>query len=344
MNDTNPSIPFWKRRIPPALALWLIAPIFGELVSGSTPLNEYLSPFTILLCMLYGSGAVLIREMLIRWGKNWRGLLWLGAAYGIFEEGPMVRSFFDPNWQDLDQLGIYGRALGVNWVWTEHLIIFHMLISVAASIVFVEILYPDQRAAPWIGARGIKWNLISLAITLPVGALLNPYDTPDVWLGVCWLATMLMALSAWHAGHASAIVKESQPVRVPPPWIFWWTAFLGMMGQTVVIYVPAARNNPPFLVTMLLVALFDLLILRLVLRWSGNAQSWDDRHRLALVNGGLSFFLVLGPLVSQGRYPIMYFSNPIFLVLLGWVAYKVKQRVKAEIQTTMQSSPLISQL
>src|SRR5512140_813410 len=86
MNTSGQPKPFWKRRISPALALWLIAPIFGELVSGSTPLNEYLSPFTLVLCMLYGSGALLIREMLIRWGKNWRSLLLLGAAYGIYEE------------------------------------------------------------------------------------------------------------------------------------------------------------------------------------------------------------------------------------------------------------------
>mgnify|MGYP003417257210 FL=1 len=49
MNDSTLSKPFWKRRISPALALWLIAPVFGEMVSGSTPLNEYLNPFSILL-------------------------------------------------------------------------------------------------------------------------------------------------------------------------------------------------------------------------------------------------------------------------------------------------------
>src|SRR5512141_2946898 len=127
MNTSTQTKPFWKRSISPALALWLIAPIFGELVSGSTPLNEYIWPQNILLQgMLYGSGAVLIRELLVRWGKSWRGLLLLGAAYGIYEEGLMVRSFFDPNWQDLENLGIYGLLAGVNWVWTEHLIIFHM--------------------------------------------------------------------------------------------------------------------------------------------------------------------------------------------------------------------------
>ena len=56
-----------------------------------------------------------------------------GAAYGIYEEGVIVQSFFDPGWVDLGKLAVYERAGGVNWIWTEHLIIFHMLISTAAQ-------------------------------------------------------------------------------------------------------------------------------------------------------------------------------------------------------------------
>ncbi len=337
MNQSGPAKPFWKRSIPPALALWLIAPIFGELVSGSTPLNEYLSPFTLVLGMLYGSGALLIRELLVRWGKSWRGLLWLGMAYGIYEEGLMVRSFFDPKWPDLEHLGVYGRVAGVNWVWTEHLTIYHALISVAASIVFVEVLYPDRRAESWIGARGLRWNLIAFAATLPIGALLNPYNAPDAWLGTCWLAIALLALAAWRA---RAPMQETQLTKVPPPWLFWWTAFLGTFGQLVIIYNAAERNNPPFIVTMFLIALFDLFLLWLILRWSGRAQAWDDRHRLALINGSLSLFLILTPLATEGKYPIMYFSNPVFLILLWWVARKVDRRVRAELQAhPMATSP-----
>ncbi len=333
MNISHQNPPFWKRGISPALALWLIAPIFGEMVSGSTPLNEYLSPFTIVLCMLYGSGALLIRELLVRWGKSWRGLLLLGAAYGIFEEGLMVRSFFDPEWPDLGALGVYGRAAGVNWVWTEHLIVFHMLISVAASIVFVEILYPDRRAESWIGPRGWAWNVFALAATLPLGGLMNRYNTPDVWLGVGWLAIALLALAAWRAGPARAAVKETRTTRVPSPWLFGWTGFLGTFIQLVIIYNTGGQNRPPFLVTMLLVALFDTFVLWLILRWSGNAQAWDDRHRLALIDGALSLFLILTPLVTKGQYPAMYFSNPVLLVILWWVSHKVGQRVRKEQQT-----------
>src|SRR5512136_2777824 len=98
-----------KKTLPPAWALWFASPILGELVSGSSPLNEYINPFTILtLGMLYGSGAILVRELVIHWKKGWFSLLLLGMAYGIYEEGLMVRSFFDPNWMDLDKLNVYG--------------------------------------------------------------------------------------------------------------------------------------------------------------------------------------------------------------------------------------------
>lgn len=341
MNTSTQTKPFWKRSIPPALALWLIAPVFSEMVSGSTPLNKYLSPFSILILgMLYGSGALLIREMLIRWGRSWRGLLLLGMAYGIYEEGLVVRSFFDPGWKDLGQLGVYGRVGGVNWVWAEHLTIFHMLISIAASIVFVEILYAGRRAESWIGPRGLTWNAAAFVVSLPIGVLVNPgYDAPDGWLGVCWLAIALLALAAWRAGGAAA--KEARTVRVPTPWLFWWTGFLGTFAHIFIVYNTSEVSKPPFLVGMLLIAVFDLFLLWLILRWSGSAQSWDDRHRLALLSGALSLFLILTPIVTNGKNPSMFLSNPILLLLLWWVARRVNQRMKGTV-VVEHTSPLPS--
>lgn len=317
-----------KIKISPALALWFIAPVFGELLSGSSPLNEYLNPFIILILgMLYGSGAILIRELALHWKKGWFSLLLLGMAYGIYEEGLMVRSFFDPNWVDLGNLGIYGRVFGVNWVWSEHLTIFHALISIAASIAFVEMLYPDKRGESWIGPRGVNWNILAFAAPLTIGALLNPYDAPDAWLGMCWLAIAALTLAAWRI---PATVIAPRAVAVPRPRRFWWMGFLGAFGQFYLLYAAAENNNPPFIVTMILLALYDLFLLWLVVRWSGAGQSWDDRHKLALITGSLSFFLILGPLTTNGQYPIMYFSNPIFLLGLWWADRRVSKRVGAE--------------
>jgi hypothetical protein len=320
--------PARRLRFPPALALWLIAPVFGELFSGSTPLNEYLSPLTVLVFgMLYGSGAILVREIGVHVRGGWRSLLLLGAAYGIYEEGLVVRSFFDPNWMDLDALGVYGRAGGVNWVWAEHLTIFHALISIAAAVAFVEMLYPERRSESWIGARGRAANLLAFAAMLPVGSLLNAYDAPDAALGFCWLAIALLGVAAWRPLRSAGGVS---PRRVPRPRRFWITGFLAALVQFLFIYAAADRGSPPFPVAMILIAAFDLFLLWLILRWSGNARGWDDRHRLALIGGSVAFLMVIQLLAAGGRNPILYFSNPLILLLSGWIYRRIERRILRE--------------
>ena len=118
----------------PALVLFLLVPAIAELLLGSAPPAEFFNPISfLLLASLYGSGAIIVRELKIRWNKGYVSLFVLGAAYGIIEEGLMVKSFFDPKWMDLGILGIYGRWQGVNWVWVEWLTIYHAIFSIAPS-------------------------------------------------------------------------------------------------------------------------------------------------------------------------------------------------------------------
>ncbi len=315
----------------PAVALFFLAPIFGELFSGSMPLNEYLNPFAVLtLGMLYGCGAILARELVIRWKKGWFSLLLLGFAYGIYEEGLMVRSFFDPNWVDLGALGVYGRVAGVNWVWAEHLTIFHALISIAASVAFVEILYPQRRAEPWVRSR--RWFLAiwgAFLLTLPIGKLLTPYDAPDGWVLLTWLTIFaLLALArllpAWKPRSAKR--------PAPRPRRFFWTGFFGMFGQFFLVYQGADNGAYPFPTAMLLLLAYDLLLLGLLLRWSGRGAAWDDRHRMALILGALSFFLAFTPLTIGTQYPVLYLSNPVFLFLLWRVYRRVAERTDRQTQ------------
>jgi hypothetical protein len=320
------------KKIPPALVLWLIAPIFGELFSGSSPLNEYINPITfITLGLLYGCGAIIVRELVIRWQKGWLGLLLLGAAYGIYEEGLLVQSFFDPGWVDLGVLAVYGRALGVNWVWAEHLTIFHALISIAASIAFVEILYPDRRAASWVESR--RWwiaNWFGFLFVLVLWRMLAKYDA-GIWNVISVLAILALGLLARFIPARILAPREKTP---PKPWRFWLIGFLGWFIQFIIVYNGSEKGTTPFPITMLVLAIFDLFLLWIILWMNGNGAAWDDRHRLALINGALSLFLIFVPLTSGAQMPIIYVTNPIFLIGLWWVYRGVNRRVsQAQPQT-----------
>ena len=97
------------------------------------------------MASLYGSGAIVIRELKLCWKKDFKALLLLGAAYGILEEGLLVKSFFDPKWMDLGILGSFGRWAEVNWVWAEMLTVYHAVFSITIPIVLVELAYAERR-------------------------------------------------------------------------------------------------------------------------------------------------------------------------------------------------------
>ncbi len=150
-------------KFPPALLLFFLAPTIAELLLGSSPPSEFFSPISLLLlASLYGSGALIARELKVRWNKGYVSMFVLGAAYGIIEEGLMVKSFFDPYWMDLGILGVYGRWVGVNWVWAEWLTIYHAVFSIAIPISLVELAYPERRNQSWVNNRKLVCLIILL--------------------------------------------------------------------------------------------------------------------------------------------------------------------------------------
>jgi hypothetical protein len=151
----------WK----PLATLLVLSPAIGELLSGSSPPLQFFNPvFFLLLVGLYGCGALLVRETVARRGLNAVGLLLLGAAYGIIEEGLTCKSFFNLHWTDTGFLSVYGRGWGVNWVWTFGLTVYHMTVSIAVPIFLTEALFAGRANGPWLRRRG--WILAGTALSI----------------------------------------------------------------------------------------------------------------------------------------------------------------------------------
>src|SRR3981081_2716453 len=103
-----------QRRVAPIIALLVLPPIIGEFLFGST----HLTTFFLLLPQIgvYGCGALLIRDLVRRQRKGWRAILLLGIAFAIVEECVILQTSLSPLFA-ADQEHIYGRALGVSWVY-----------------------------------------------------------------------------------------------------------------------------------------------------------------------------------------------------------------------------------
>lgn len=309
-----------ERRLPPAIVLFVLSPAVGELLSGSSPPSEFFNPFNFfLLAFLYGGGAILVRELVVRWRKGWLSLITLGAAYGVVEEGLMCKSFFDPYWQDLGLLGVYGRWLGVNWVWAQGLAVYHAVFSIAIPILLVELAYPQERGRSWVSYEWLR--IVGLLFVLDVlfGFCCFPKpEAPYYPSPLHVLATVAIVVALiWLAKKLPSSLPNISMANAPSPTKF---AFLGFFGVFVffAVFWGLPNTKIPPLGTMALMALIPLLIARIALNWSGNGHVWDDFHRLALAGGALGFFILLAPIqeLSNPTRP----DNTAGMSLVGLIA------------------------
>ncbi len=288
-SDNQPIKTKVANRISPGLVLFLLAPTLAELLSGHQPPLEFFNPLSLIISSLpYGCGALICRELVVRWHKGRFSLLLLGMAYGIFEEGIVVRSLFNPNWGELGHLAEYTHVAGVTWTYAELLIHFHALVSITASVVLAEILYPDKRHQSWISTRALMGCFAALLLWILAGFLMTSYIPPLELYMIAWLTIFTLI---WAARYKPAHPLQPRKVAVPRPLWFWLLGALNMSIFFFTVFLTAQYNVPPFFVTALFLLCLDSVTLWLVLRWSGNGFSWDDRHRLALIAGGLSFFI-----------------------------------------------------
>jgi hypothetical protein len=315
------------------VVLFFLAPALAELLTGSAPPMEFLSvPGFVIMSMLYGSGAILIRELRVRWGKGyWANAFILGAAYGIIEEGLTCKSFFNPEWQDLGILGVYGRWAGVNWVWALGLTIFHAVFSIVIATFIVELIFPQQRDERWVGRFGLAvfWFLL-VAVTV-FGFVAFPYY-PSVLHVVLTIGVVI----------ALFVLARILPTPKPAPrqgWLLWPICFTAVgLGATVAFFIchwVLPELGLPVFLTLLITALWLVATVWLVLVLS-RGGAWNDKHKLALLTGVVLFWVLLAPLQEMaadrpddttGLTVVSFFV----VLLLLWLRWKTRRRVRGEV-------------
>jgi len=321
-----------KPHIPPAPVLLLLAPAIGELLSGSSPPTEFFNPFNFLLLVsLYGSGAVIMRELKVIWRKGIGSLLLLGAAYGVIEEGLMVTSFFSPYWMDLGPFATYGRWLGVNWVWAEMLTIYHAVFSITVPIILVELAYPERRGERWVGKRTF-WAFVAVLSTVTVfgyllfSSLMNYWTpAPEYLFGIALTLIFIML-----ARRLPANWGQLGQTTLPKPYAFWLVTaaaglafFLGFYSSPYIVPWPAAMLYGPLLI---------FLMVQFLKRFNWREKT-NDMHVFALCSGALTFFLIFAPLqeLDTNRNEVttgMSLVALAFAIGLIWLGLKTKHRNK----------------
>ncbi len=321
-------------KISPAIVLFFLSPAIAELLSGSAPPAEFFNPFSfILLTSLYGSGALLARELKIRWKKCYVTTFLLGAAYGIIEEGLMVKSFFDPNWMDLGILGVYGRWQGINWVWAEWLTIYHALISIAIPIALVELAYPNERNSRWISDR----KFVGLA-TLLIGVtafgylfLTDFYPTLPQYLLFVGTAGSLIVLAL---KIPSSFGKGKQQILTPAKLFVF--GFLSMLSLFLLFGAgPHIINEPLILLVSGLGLVF--FFFQFLKRFNWNNETLYEKF--ALIAGPLCFLIILTPFQELDKSRV---DNIQGMLIVGIIASIILLLLRKNLKQTKNPKGILA--
>ena len=296
LQQINTRIRTFLANLSPAWGLFLLSPVLGELVSAYLSPVEFFFPMIFIITVVpYGCGALIARELVVRNGKGWVSLLILGLAFGLFFEGIVTRIVFNPNWEDLGALGEYSRYYGFNWMLAEGVVQFQGVLSIFAAVILANLIYHEQRHESWIDTRTLLICMVVLPAWTLVLGLFVPYVPPLPG------AFALIAVVAGLIGLALVIpkhpfAKKRLSAKVPRPWLFGVLGAVVMTNMMVCVYIlPDAMSDPfPMPVMFTFVLIVDAIAFGLMLRWTGGGARWDDRHRLALVMGIITFYVGFG--------------------------------------------------
>jgi hypothetical protein len=281
----------------PGLGLYILSPVVAELVLGSSPPLTFLF-FGWIDLLMYGGGAVIIRELVRRWGKGWPSILALGVAYGIAEEGLAIRSFFNPNWGGAVGLAGYGYVGGINWFWATEMAVYHSVVSITLPILLVSVAYRSRRDQAWIPGGSLARVAIGFVASILVCWAILPYAIGGAALfgcvaamAVCYVvARRLPARVSWPVGWGSS---GARPAPKPTTVLR-----LSLAVTTLSFVLVFARGfGLPFGVASVLLVTIVLAMAAWLLRASAGI-GWSDRHSVAVPLGVMAFFVGFSPLVE----------------------------------------------
>ncbi|HLX38924.1 MAG TPA: hypothetical protein VKR42_00235 [Ktedonobacteraceae bacterium] len=312
----------------PIITLLLLSPIIAEVLFGSTSL----STLYVLLPEIgtWGCGTLLIRSLVRRRKLGWIAILLLGIVLALAEECLIQQTSLAPL-VGVNPAHVYGRALGVNWIYLLFQLGYESLWVVVVPIQLTELLFPSQRDDPWVGRRGqfiagtvfvlaafMAWyswtQLARPAFHLPA------YNPPLLAVGSA-LLTMVALVVVALVRPRSPRAPHTAERAAPPPWLTGGASFVFSLLWFVLLALAynAAPSFPAVLAFIGGIA-WAGAAWAVLLHWS-TRRGWHDLHRLALVFGACVASMLAGFILHVVVLPIDVVGKLVFNVIaLLWLS------------------------
>jgi hypothetical protein len=337
----------------PILFLLLLTPGIPEYLSASSQITALVTnPLLFFLFLganlgLYGSGVILIREALVRWKKGWASVFLLGAAYGILEEGVDLWTLFYSNAAPVGNLGYYGHWLGVNWVWTMGLLIFHLVYSIGLPIFLFGLVFPELKSKSLVKGKQLATTVFclladSIFLFIFVSAIYKGYNPGGGLILASLIAITILVVLARKLPSDFLKTRPGQPTWSPVKFavvgalLFPATLFAGAFA--------ASANFPPA-IPFVLDLVLAMFILTRAYKSMGSTNNQEQKVALGI---GLIFpIAVFGIIASIGVANWLIIAADLLFISFSrrlwrkWHVWTVLQQ--HEMQSTLPGLRLASQ-
>ena len=317
-----------------AWTLLLLTPLIAELALGSTPIR--MAWLVILWIPIYGAGALLIRELVVRCGRGWPSILLLALAYELLEDGIGLQALTSPHLYDAADWGL--RVFGFNAPYWEANVIYHAVFTLAVPIALTDLLFPRHRGRPYLGRIGLV--VCAVVALLGVGLLRGSvppqedpgYQAPLAFVLGCLVAVLTIGVVALRLVPRAQETRESRgTVEVAPrAWLFcgaglgtlvFFALTFPMFGATQ----PAFTHGPVVVLPMLASAALAAASYLIVRRMAASTE-WTERDALALIAGALIGHSI-GGLATVAHTTVDRIGLVAIVAVTGLAMWRLDQRL-----------------
>ena len=217
-----------------ALFLLLTPGPLAEVLSQNVQLLTFLQPAPFLLVTLtYGVPVLVIREVSVARKLNNVGLILLGLAYGILNEGVLAKTLTLPAGAPLHDFAGYGQIALVQGGWSIFIVVWHALHSVFYPIVLTRWMFPLAASRRWFAAGRARWLLYALLIL--VAGLYSLYFLNPVRSDPAVFALYAAATAGLVAAALTLCKRRGGTPTTETTQASWMPALLG--GCMIIFYM-----------------------------------------------------------------------------------------------------------
>lgn len=329
-----------RRAIAPIAVLIFLAPVLAELLIGIVRISNLW--LLVPEMAVYGTAAVMIRELVRRQQRGWGTILVLGIAFALVLECVILQTSLTPQFFPAG-VDSFGWAFGVQWIWLLAMLGYESVFAIVLPIKLTELIFPDRRNALWLTRRGLVLAAIAFLLS-SIGVWLlwsrvglqrygpSTYQVPLLYVAVALLISAAIVFITLRLRPTVRPTRNTNR-RAWPPWLVGVIAFVFALFWFILIALPYVEVPQLADAALLIPIVFGLIwggLAVLFVRYQTGARDWRDTHRLALIFGAVLATMLGGVLLVVRAEPSDKLGKLIFdLVALGlfiWFAWRLQHR------------------